>query len=60
VKSNLDLESGVAVCLVHFQILRADEGNLFIRGLGTEHIAKRYVLEAFSLSDIIIIGTKLC
>jgi hypothetical protein len=51
----LHLERQILIFLVEFKILFGDEGDLFVGRFGTENIAKRNILEALSLSDIVIV-----
>lgn len=60
VKANLNLKGSITVCLIHGQIFWADEGDLLIRSLGAQHVAKRHVLESLSLSDVVVVGTGSC
>lgn len=60
VKADLNLKGSITVCLKHGQIFWANEGDLFIRSLGAQHVSKGHVLETLSLSDVVVVGTRPC
>lgn len=57
-EANLNLEGCIAIFLVELEVGLGDKRNLLVRGLGTENISERNILEALGLSNIIIIGAR--
>jgi hypothetical protein len=56
VESDLYFEGGIAVVAIDVEIGVFDEGNWFMWRFGGEDVSERDVLEAFGLSDIVVVG----
>jgi hypothetical protein len=54
--TDLDFKGGIAAAAEDLLVLLSDERNGLIWSLGAENIAKRHVLEAQILADIVVVG----
>ena len=52
VDTDLDLEGDIAVVREQIPVLVADEGDRFVRRLGRQDVAQRYVLKALGLAKV--------
>jgi hypothetical protein len=55
-ETNLDLEGRISVLLIDGSVRISEEGYPLIRRLRAEDVAKRHVLEALCLADVVVIG----